>query len=86
MEKPGDVLIGLSTSGNSRNVCNALKVGRTFGVKTIGFTGSGPSKMDELCDVIIKAPETETYKVQEYHMPIYHTICLMAEQEIFGVK
>lgn len=82
--KPGDVLIGLSTSGGARNVQNALKVARTFGVKTIGFTGSRLSPMDALCDVMIKAPSVDTYRVQEYHQSIYHTVCLMLENEIFG--
>ncbi len=82
--RPGDVLIGLSTSGNSRNVVNALKVAKAFGVQTIGFTGSRPAKMDEFCDALIKVPATETFKVQEYHLPVYHTICLMVEEELFG--
>lgn len=82
--KPGDVLIGLSTSGNATNVVNALKVARAFGLKTIGLTGNRRSKMDVFCDVMIKAPDDETYKVQEYHLPIYHTICMMIEQELFG--
>ena len=82
--KPGDVLIGLSTSGNATNVVNALKVARAFGLSTVGLTGSRRCKMDAFCDVMIKAPDDETYKVQEFHLPIYHTICMMAEQELFG--
>lgn len=82
--RPGDVLIGLSTSGNSRNVVTALKVARAFGLKTVGFTGEGPCKMDDLCDVIIKAPESETFRVQEVHLPAYHTLCLVVEEELFG--
>ena len=82
--KKGDVLIGLSTSGNSRNVINALKVAKAFGLSTIGLTGSKPSAMDEFCDALIKVPATETFKVQEFHLPVYHCICLMVEQEIFG--
>ena len=82
--RPGDVLIGLSTSGNSRNVINALKVAKAFGVSTIGFTGSKPALMDDICDVIIKVPEVETFLIQELHLPVYHTICAMAEEEIFG--
>lgn len=82
--RPGDVLIGLSTSGNSVNVINALKVAKAFGVSTIGFTGSKPALMDDICDVIIKVPEQQTYLVQELHLPVYHAICAMAEEEIFG--
>ena len=82
--RPGDVLIGLSTSGRSRNVVSALKVARTLGLSTIGFTGANPAAMDAWCDVVFKAPATETYKVQEHHLPLYHTLCLMAEQELFG--
>jgi D-sedoheptulose 7-phosphate isomerase len=82
--KPGDVLLGLSTSGNSRNVLAALKVAKALGVATVGFTGSRECKMDGLCDVILKVPAVETFKVQEYHLPVYHAICLMVENEVFG--
>lgn len=82
--RPGDVLIGLSTSGNSRNVVSALQVARAFGIGTIGLTGSRSAAMDALCDVAIKVPETETYKAQEYHLPIYHALCLAAEEQVFG--
>lgn len=82
--KPGDVLIGLSTSGNSRNVIAAVQVARAFGLTTIGMTGSSAAQLDALCDIIIKVPACETYQVQEYHLPIYHTLCLMVEEEIFG--
>ena len=84
--RPEDVLIGLSTSGNARNVCNALKVARVMGLTTIGLTGSAACQFDDLCGVLIKAPERETYRVQEYHLPIYHTICLMVEHELFVVE
>jgi D-sedoheptulose 7-phosphate isomerase len=82
--RPGDILIGLSTSGNSGNILRALIVARAFGVKTIGLTGSQPAAMDSLCDILIKTPGTETHKIQELHLPVYHTICLMVEQELFG--
>lgn len=81
--RKGDVLIGLSTSGNAKNVGNALKVARAMGLKTIGMTGAAASQFDDLCDILIKAPTRETYRVQEYHLPIYHTICLMVENELF---
>lgn len=82
--RPGDVLLGLSTSGNSRNVVNALKVARAFGVGTIGLTSSRACLMDELCDISIKVPEAETFKAQEYHLPIYHALCLALEEQVFG--
>ena len=82
--RPGDVLIALSTSGGAKNVLNAVKTAKAFGVSVIGFTGSRPAPIDEFCDVVLKAPSAETFRVQEYHLPIYHTLCLMVENEIFG--
>ncbi len=81
--KDTDVLIGLSTSGNSENVVNAIKVAKSFGLKTIGMTGNLPGMLDDVCDVVIKVPGHETYKVQEYHLPIYHALCAMLESEFF---
>jgi len=82
--RQGDVLLGLSSSGNSKNVLAALKVARAFGLTTLGLTGSQPSRMGGLCDVIIPVPATETFKIQELHLPIYHAICLMIERELFS--
>ncbi len=82
--RSGDVLIGISTSGNARNVVNAVKVAKAFGVHTIGFTGCRPSQLEQLCSVTVKAPETETFKIQECHLPAYHTLCLMVEEQLFG--
>ncbi len=82
--RPGDLLIGLSTSGNAGNVVRALTVARAFGLTTVGFTGSRPARMDALCDIRLKVPSEETHKVQELHLPVYHTLCLMVEQELFG--
>lgn len=82
--RPGDVVWGLSTSGNSRNVVRGFQVARAFGMRTIGFTGSGCGMMDQWCDVLLKAPENETYKIQELHLPLYHAICMMVEEELFG--
>ena len=82
--RPGDVLIGLSTSGNSTNVVYAMEVARAFGIETIGFTGSTPAKLDALSDVLFKAPETETFRIQECHLALYHTLCLMVEESLFG--
>lgn len=82
--KSGDVLIGLSTSGNSKNVVNAIKVAKAFGLKTIGMVGEKGGVMNELCDMTIKVPASETYKIQEYHLPVYHALCAMIEFEFFG--
>jgi phosphoheptose isomerase len=81
--KKGDVLIGLSTSGNSKNVINAIKVAKTFETHTIGFTGEHGGKMKELCDAVIAVPAAATYRVQEYHLPVYHALCAMIEAEYF---
>ncbi len=78
-----DLLIGLSTSGNSKNVVKAVEVAKALNIKTIGFTGANGGKLNDLCDVCIKAPATETYKVQEYHLPIYHYLCLQIENTLF---
>ena len=79
---PGDVLIGLSTSGNSRNVVNACATAKAFGIKTIAMTGEHGGKLREICDVAICVPADETYRVQEYHLPVYHTLCAMLEWNI----
>lgn len=84
LAKSNDILLGISTSGNSKNVVNALTLAKTMGVKTIGLTGSTGGKFNSLCDIIIKAPETETYRIQEYHLPIYHHICLQVEKILFS--
>lgn len=77
-----DVVIGLSTSGNSKNVVSAIKVAKALGLKTISLTGKNESKLSENSTICIKAPETETYKIQEYHLPIYHYICQELEKKI----
>ncbi len=80
----GDVLIGLSTSGNSQNVIDAMIVAKAKGLTTIGFTGESGGKMKEWCDILINVPETRTAFVQELHLPVYHVVCMMVEKEIFG--
>ena len=82
---PGDVLIGISTSGNSENVVAAMQVAKAFGLKTIGLNGAEPGKMDPFCDVCIKAPAKETYRVQELHLPIYHALCAAVEAELWSL-
>ena len=80
----GDILIGLSTSGNSQNVVDALIVAKANGLKTIGFTGDTGGKMKEFCDVLLNVPERRTAFIQELHLPLYHTICRMVENEMFN--
>lgn len=82
--KPGDVFLGISTSGNSKNVMSATVVARAFGMKVIGLTGAKGGELATVADVCVKAPETETYMIQEYHLPIYHCWCLMLEDRFFG--
>ena len=82
--KPGDVLIGLSTTGNSRNVVNACKVAKALGIQTIGFTGSTESRLSEICDVTIRVPAMDIYRIQELHQPVYHALCAMLEADAFG--
>ncbi len=82
--KAGDVFLGISTSGNSLNVLYAAVAAKAKGMKVIGLTGAKRNRLEELADVCIKAPETETYMVQELHLPIYHCLCLMLEGRFFG--
>ena len=82
--KTGDVLLGISTSGNSKNVLYAAVTAHAKGMKVIGLTGAKDSKLKQISDVCIKAPQTETYMVQELHLPIYHCLCLMLEDTFFG--
>ena len=82
--KEEDVLLCLSTSGNSKNVVAAAKVGKALGLTTIAMTGEKESKLSQICDVTIRVPETETYKVQELHLPVYHYICAKVEEYFFG--
>ena len=83
--KENDLVIGLSTSGNSQNVVNALEVAKCVGAKTLAMTGGKESKLSELCDVTIRVPETETYKIQELHLPVYHYICAEVEKQSFEI-
>lgn len=80
----GDVLIGLSTSGNSVNVVRAMQVAKMKGVKTIGMTGSGGGRLKGICDITICVPQDCTPDIQELHLPVYHALCLMLEEEFFG--
>ena len=81
--KENDLVIGISTSGNSKNVVNAVEVAKCVGAKTLSLTGQNESKLSELSDVTIRVPETETYKVQELHLPVYHYLCAGVEKAMF---
>ena len=82
--KPGDIYFGISTSGNSKNVLYAAVNAKAKGLKVIGLTGEKESKLMKYADVCIRVPETETYKIQEFHLPVYHCLCLMLEDRFFG--
>ena len=81
--KEGDLLIGISTSGNSQNVLNATLVAKALGVATVSLTGEAESKLSAASDVTIRVPAKETYRVQEYHLPVYHYLCAAVEQHFF---
>ena len=80
----GDALLAISSSGNSQNVVDAVITAKATGLKVIGLTGKTGGKMNQFCEVLIGAPSEITSKIQEYHLPIYHTICKVVEQKIFG--
>ena len=82
--KPGDVFLGISTSGNSKNMLFAATTAHAKGMKVIGLTGAKDSRLMDMSDVCIKAPQTETYMIQELHLPIYHCLCLMLEDKFFA--
>lgn len=81
--KAGDVFIGFSTSGNSKNINHAIKVAKALGLVTIGFTGKSGGEMKTLCDVTISVPFDSTPDIQERHLPIYHTLCILLEEAFF---
>lgn len=82
--RAGDVFLGISTSGNSKNVMSAAVVARALGMKVIGLTGAKGGELAAFADVAVKVPETETYKIQELHLPVYHCWCLILEDRFFG--
>lgn len=81
--RPGDVLIGISTSGNAKNVMYAMTVAKALGMKTIGLTGKDGGALKREADVSVVVPETETFKIQELHLPVYHALCLTLEERFF---
>lgn len=82
--KSGDIFLGISTSGNSKNVLYAAITARARGMKIVGLTGAKHNKLEQISDVCIKVPADETYMIQELHLPVYHCLCLMLEEEFFG--
>ncbi len=86
MGRKGDVLIGLSTSGNSANVVKALEVANDLGMITVGFTGETGGKMKDVCKILINIPSTDTPRIQECHMLLGHTYCEMVEMALFPKK
>lgn len=82
--KAGDVFLAISTSGNSQNVLYAAVAAKSKGLKVICLTGAKENKLMRYADVCIRVPETETYKIQELHIPVYHCLCLMLEDRFFG--
>ncbi len=81
--REGDVFIGITTSGNSKNILNAMMVAKAMGIKTIALTGGDGGKSRALADICVRVPERETFKVQEYHLPVYHALCAMLEAHFF---
>lgn len=84
--KKGDVLVGISTSGNSKNVLLALKKAKELGMKTIAFTGEGGGKIAEYADFLISVPSKDTPRIQELHILVGHIMCQIVEEELFGKK
>ena len=79
----GDVFLGISTSGNSKNILYAMTAAKAKGLRTIGLTGRDGGMLAKAVDVAIIVPEEETYKIQELHLPVYHALCLMLEERFF---
>lgn len=82
--KPDDLLLGISSSGNSQNILDACMVAKAMNLKVIGLTGETGGKMKEFCDILINVPGRRTFMVQELHLPVYHVMCLAVEHHFFG--
>jgi len=82
--KPGDILFAITTSGNSKNILNGVYIAKVMGLKVIGLTGRTGGKIKKYCDVAICVPADETPRIQELHLPVYHTLCAMLENHFFG--
>ena len=84
--RQGDAVIGISTSGNSKNVFNCFRAASAMGVHTILFTGENNGVCENLAEFKLKAPSRDTYRIQEYHLPLYHTLCIMLEERFYGFE
>jgi D-sedoheptulose 7-phosphate isomerase len=84
LARPGDAVLGITTSGRSGNVLNALRVGRALGLGVFGLTGPHRAEIDDVADIVLHAPGGTTHEIQERHRPLYHALCLALEQEFFG--
>ena len=82
--RPGDVFLGISTSGNSKNILSATVVAKALDIKVISLTGQNGGELASVADIAVKVPGTETYMIQELHLPVYHCWCLMLEEKFFG--
>jgi len=82
--KEGDILIAISTSGNSKNVIEAVKQAKKMGIFTIGFTGKDGGKLAEICDIVVKVPSSSTPRIQEMHITLFHAICGIVEEIIIA--
>ena len=82
--KKEDLLIGISTSGNSKNVVLAMKAAKALGIRGIALTGAKESKLSALATATVRVPSTETFKIQELHLPVYHYLCAAIEEKFFG--
>ncbi len=83
--KEGDVFLGISTSGNAKNVFAAAAVAKSLGLKTLGLSGRDGGRLKEVCDICVVVNETETFKIQELHLPVYHAVCATVEEHFFKV-
>ena len=84
LARKGDMLIAISTSGNSKSVCLAVKVAKVLGIPVLALTGRDGGELIKLADTTVLAPANETYKIQQYHLPVYHKLCIEAENAVFG--
>lgn len=85
LAKPGDVFLGISTSGNSNNVVNAALIAKALGITAMTMTGESGGKLCDISDICIRVPAVETYQVQELHLPVYHTLCAAVEDHFYSV-
>ena len=82
--RPGDLFLGISTSGNSASIVRACAAARDMGLTTVGLTGAGGGRLRDVCDILIRVPSERTYLIQQVHITIGHILCLLAEADIFG--